>query len=335
MEASWRTFALWFFVFYLAMAGMQLYSLFTPPQCSAAEAFARSGQASGRCFTPLFGSEEALDLYVYTSLAPGAAFDDYTLVYNASGLRSATENSTVVNVTLPPAVRQNGSLHAHAVLVRAGRSPDPRKHEAREAQHSRSRAQPHEHRLVASAPLTRWIPPIARNRSLLVGGAQEEEGEAADAPVDALSVIGGMSLLSALAALLPIEPATAAARYAGLVAIAAAAEAYRQDVARVNEGAEAARASFVREPPPPPTTHWKPRLRLRYSVDDATYPKPHPPVLYTQLSPPHRPVTYPMFGEQRAAPPSPHASHRQWVRLTQGGWLRQTTRRSSTRTTSR
>ena len=61
---------------------------------------------------------------------------------------NATEDVDL-NATLPPAVRQNGSLHAHAVLVRAGRSPDPRQHEAREAQHSRSRAQPHEHRLVA------------------------------------------------------------------------------------------------------------------------------------------------------------------------------------------
>ena len=39
------------------------------------------------------------------------------------------------------------------------------------------------------------------------------------------------------------EPAPAAARYAGRVAIAAAAEAYRQDVARINQGAEAARGT--------------------------------------------------------------------------------------------
>ena len=46
-----------------------------------------------------------------------------------------------------------------------------------------------------------------------------------------------------------------------------------------------------------PVTHWKPRLRLRYSVDDAWYPvRKGPPLLYTEMDAPFRQISYRMYG---------------------------------------
>ena len=73
--------------------------------------------------------------------------------------------------------------------------------------------------------------------------AEEKEAEAADLaaqhmPADTLQIIGGLSLLSTLASLLPIDPATACARYGGLLAISTAAEQYRRDLNKLADHRE-------------------------------------------------------------------------------------------------
>jgi hypothetical protein len=114
------------------------------------------------------------------------------------------------------------------------------------------------------------------------GDEEEEEGAVASGspsehmPADTLQIIGGLSLLSLLASLLPIDPATAAARYGGVVTIAVAAEQYRRDLnalalqreeeaalrqeqLRAEEQAAALIKDALFQPEKLPVTHWKPR----------------------------------------------------------------------------
>ena len=114
------------------------------------------------------------------------------------------------------------------------------------------------------------------------GDEGEEEGAVASGspsehmPADTLQIIGGLSLLSLLASLLPIDPATAAARYGGVVTIAVAAEQYRRDLnalalqreeeaalrqeqLRAEEQAAALIKDALFQPEKLPVTHWKPR----------------------------------------------------------------------------
>ena len=60
-------------------------------------------------------------------------------------------------------------------------------------------------------------------------------------------------------------------------------------------------------PPPPPCTHWNPRLLLRWSADDDAYPyHVGPPVLYTTL-PQGQPVHYALYTGQRQTATRHHA----------------------------
>jgi hypothetical protein len=331
MAGTWRQFFYFFLLFYICAAGLQLYGLFYPEECKAADT--QSISARG-CYTPLFDSATRLDLYVYTSAKPDDKFRDWSLIYNATKLNTSVDHIEVINVTLPPGVRQNGSLHAHAILVKSGASPDPSKHPTLPdtATQYRHRTRRHDW-LSTSAPLTRWMPPIARNRSMLVGSISKKDAEVDEssgtqqesdsidagsqhAPADTLHVIGGISLLSGLASLFPIDPAMAAARYGGLIAVAVSAEQYRRELnalalQREQEAAlrderrtEKEQASLLQhalfKPEELPVTHWKPRMRLRYSVDDALYPvRNGPPLLYSEMDPPYRRVTYRMYGLEK------------------------------------
>jgi hypothetical protein len=337
MAGTWRQFFYFFLLFYVCAAGLQLYGLFYPEECKVADT--QSISARG-CYTPLFDSAARLDLYVYTSTKPDDGFREWSLIYNTTNLNTSVDHVEVINVSLPHGVRQNGSLHAHAILVKSGASPDPSKHPELPdtATQYRHRTTRHDW-LSTSAPLTRWMPPIGRNRSMLVGSISkkeqpsaagdepsdtQQESDSIDAgsqhtPADTLHVIGGLSLLSGLASLFPIDPAMAAARYGGLIAVAVSAEQYRRELSalalqREQEAAlrdkrrmEKEAASLLQQalfkPEELPVTHWKPRMRLRYSVDDALYPKRNgPPLLYSEIDPPYRRMTYRMYGLEQCVP---------------------------------
>jgi hypothetical protein len=236
-----------------------------------------------------------------------------TPLWNRTDLDGQKGFAVAVNVTLPPSVRQNGSLQAHVIVVRAGLSPDRDTHQpiARRRTISGDRLQRHHgwsDWMHCSAPLTQWLPPIARNRTMLVGGAQSPGGTPEAHPVveveaDPLKLCGGLWLLSGLASLLRVDPFIAAARWGALAAAlgstynaAAATAAQQRQQQQEEEVAAAHRGVLGSAPPPPPQTHWVPKLVLRWSVDDGAYPaRLGAPVLYHTI-PEGRPVRYALHG---------------------------------------
>ena len=135
-------------VAYLAMFAADIYKNFAPRECI---------EDSQQCVRPLFPSSAEVDVYVYVSpkrkLKKGA-FDhpEVQLIHNATNVLIEEGFKTSASLPLESSVyvRQNQSLYAHVVVVRAGLSPNPADHKHENGQSSDI--------MQTSARLTRFLP---------------------------------------------------------------------------------------------------------------------------------------------------------------------------------
>eukprot|EP00808_Paulinella_micropora_P011329 g83336.t1 len=168
--------------------------------------------------------------------------------------------------------------------------------------------------LFASSPLTRYMKPLARNRTLLLGGKEQDSASKSPDSSSSNSSSGlagsggkvdwqgvaqdwsdylethngwlclllagfGLCLLGLCRASLPL----ALVRYALLLAAAhAGLQLYREIVlaAALQPAATPVRVADV-----PHAAHWKPRVRLRFVRDHRSYPLREPPNLHLLLQP--------------------------------------------------
>jgi len=274
-----------------------LWVAYIPKECEPA------GQP---CMTPLFGVEQKVDVYVYTTLSQRlnwrTEFDRLTPLWNATGIDFHVDANATVDVDLPPSVRNNGTLYAHVFMVRTGLDPNPAKHKRRRDKREPQRQAWSEnveyHDLLhAQTTLTRIMPPIARKRSNLLSEAINGSGTAA-AGVLVVPLPLGHSIVIypsgaicwctavfAVSGLLPPSLICAMLRHAALsmgVPYLIFKHLENARLAKSAEDLEAAR--LLGSSPRPPVTHWKPSIAIRVVTDSGLYPANEPPpVLYEEF----------------------------------------------------
>jgi len=278
---SCSTVMLVIFLLWMAVSFWELYSLLTPQACVHAS----------RCMHPLLNPTEALDIYAYASLSQvfpsGPPHKTHKVpIWNVSGVVPAKGQllSLRVAVPVPKAVRNNGTLYAHFVIVRHGMDPDPGHHPRVSADFrssTKTGVWPYEDLVMATSPLTRHMKPISRNSSMLlagegVGAGAEETGWLAWLEgKNAGQVVCGMALCFALLGVQP--PSKVIATVRGGVAVVAAivcvlALYHAREVSLLKKASRLAADALAGDASTAAVTHWKPRMRLRFVTDSNLYP---------------------------------------------------------------
>ena len=343
--ANNSSFSVWsslriFIGFYLAFMGYNVFQAVTPKKCDTVAEAELISQHGVSCLRPLFAPDERVDVYLYVSEAkPGKrgwsskeTYDASVPLWNKTGVRidEAFEENVAVPLTANPLIqhqaRNNGSLFVHAVVVRAGTSPNPsltakalnpRREAARERQAS------HEMRLDwlhASARLTRHLPPTRAKYTNLLKDAtdrnrtehEEPEFRTLHVPAPLVGQVGidvqGALAWTGLAFALPsfASPSLALAvpRHAMLLLVApylysqkAALNKERQAFERKRLAEEAtAQKKYVKQRGGS-VAHLRPFVSLRFVYDDGVYaPDEVSPALFQRY---FRPKSGPHSGELR------------------------------------
>ena len=285
---SCSTIMICIFPLWIGLSFFELYTLLRPEPC----------RHHPRCLHPLFQSGQLIDIHVYASTQPqfplGPLHKSKKIaIWNATGISPAKSGaiSAKVQVAIPKGVRSEGSLYAHFAVVRHGGDPDPSMHLSSDARGGYG-VHPYQDLVLASSPLTRLMKPMARNQSMLVGRA----GGSADAgPGTALKstsffrietkdigqIVCGLILAFTLMGLLrPSGPLACvrAASVLGAVGLIAMAVMNAREASMVERASKLAAMAVAGDSSIVPVTHWKPRLRLRFVVDDNLYPDDKLPV---------------------------------------------------------
>ena len=292
--------AQWLFVVYLLVVGVNMYRLFSPPQCSASD-------PAPMCVPSAVGAGERYDLWVWASpeesfhaiedfikggdyeartvhagRATGSAMDDpqqareadeesrpVELVHAAFGLRL---NETVTaNVTVPVrrfGTRNNGTLYVHAVLYYpAPKSAAGALYEARNAGW-RPNAPPIAH---VSSAFTKALPRSDANYAMLLsrdaGPSVSKDTRAGEGGIAEVSSSADASTKTCVAATEPAETICSYANDEETDACAASSETKKSDASFKDDGdgddadADADDATGNRKKRTP-VTHLRPRLTL-------------------------------------------------------------------------
>ena len=169
---SCGTVILWIILMWVAYCCYELTNAFTPELCDPTKESQTTRTNAERCILPLFGADQRVDVYLFSStssLFPDMTPSTHTPFWNATNLSMSVSSSSVfwgggasadgrswqASVPVPASVwHNNGSLFAHVVVVRAGKSPYLSEHTPIRAAGG---AMSYEHVLTLTTPLTRHM----------------------------------------------------------------------------------------------------------------------------------------------------------------------------------
>jgi hypothetical protein len=241
---------------------------------------------------------DTIDLYVFTSpnrkvANPKASLKDngMTLLFNKTGISNREFFNETLQVPLPAGIRTNGTLYSHVIIVKAGLSPEPSKHEVAQDQRQeawRRRDLPavkYRDLLYASAPMTRHMVPMRRNRTNLLKDMVSKNTElppgsfrvplpmGQELTVDPLGLTSWSALVFGLTGFWAPSLPLAALRMVLMAAMPYCYTLYQKNNAYEEAVTQKALQTIIKgEAPQPAVTHWKPRLTVRFAYDDNKYP---------------------------------------------------------------
>lgn len=232
-------------------------------------------------------------------------------------------------------MRRNGSMYAHVVVVRGGESPFPGDHNQVSHDPDDDSAMWYHffpNLIYARGTITRYLVPVARNRTMLLGGQDKDNTTAEDGNSNTAEEVGvggngtdgGQSETAAqwlvnsatgfgLSAMATPNVITSAGRYAMLGLGAANVPGFVRSVQKAVASDEGSLDDVIQLSSGPPITHWKSRLDINIVQDFELYTMQRngaTPGLFIEFSKRHDTllnrfykVYMPGQGEQRAPPP--------------------------------
>mmetsp|Transcript_42054 Transcript_42054/g.65763 ORF Transcript_42054/g.65763 Transcript_42054/m.65763 type:complete len:868 (+) Transcript_42054:96-2699(+) len=302
---------------YLIISFAQLYLVFRPKPCTSIER---------KCLYPLFGEDDAVDIFIHTSLSASLGGAVRNQIWNATGVRLKEASvRAVANVQMPPQARANDPFYAHVTIVRAGYSPDLKDHAAFKGRDHRYRSvHPYRDILFFSTPITEKMVPLGSNHSMLLKGRQpipqnKTSSQSSNSTqtehwstIDEHQIVQLIAILLlgfSLLGLLRPSAGVASLRALILVAVALLSRPYVQWAVKKMQSTPVERSKLelpAFSAPKKPMVHLKPQIRLRFVGDWNLYPENELPMSHLSwnpqkqdLNPKHYSV-HPMLDEERS-----------------------------------